>query len=130
MDEMLRKNRRGIGEYGWRQRPGFERQHWCAEIKIWAERQAGELLQEMQRHRPQDGRPSRKASDDSTHLPTLDELGISRDQSSRFQTIARLPEPEFEARLAAGRGQGSGHASTPAATSAATGLPAHLPSSG
>ena len=63
-------------------------QNWCAEIKIRAERRAGELLQEMDRHRPEDGRPTGKVSDAAIHTPTLEDLGLSRDQSSHYQTMA------------------------------------------
>ncbi len=67
----------------------------CAEIKIRAERRAGELLQETDKNRG--GRPTK------THHamlqvsgPTLIELGVTRMQSSRWQTIANIPERIFE----------------------------------
>ena len=40
------------------------------------------------------GRPPKNPSDDTTDLrgaPTLTELGISRDQSSRWQQVAEVP---------------------------------------
>ncbi|MGD2111665.1 MAG: MT-A70 family methyltransferase, partial [Phycisphaerae bacterium] len=73
----------------------LEMQNDCAEIKIRAERRAGELLQEM--HKNGGGRPTKTRN---TMLqvsgPTLLELGVTRMQSSRWQTIAAIPERAFE----------------------------------
>lgn len=41
------------------------------------------------------GRPNKTSSD-----PTLSDLGISRDQSSKWQKLAEIPKEEFEAMLA------------------------------
>jgi hypothetical protein len=77
----------------------LEMQNWCAEIKIRAERRAGELLQELDKHKG--GRPPENPSHDQRGFPsTLDDLGISYDQSSRYQTIASLPVVEFETHVA------------------------------
>ena len=39
-------------------------------------------------------------SDGTTSEPkTLPELGITRDQSSKWQQLADIPEPEFEAEV-------------------------------
>lgn len=53
---------------------------WATEIKVRAERRAGEMLSSMPKL---SGRP-KKASHDTT----LSDLGISRDQSSRWQKLA------------------------------------------
>ena len=73
----------------------LEMQNNCAEIKIRAERRAGELLQEIDKSRG--GRPT-KTSNMMLQVsgPTLMELGVSRMQSSRWQTIANIPERIFE----------------------------------
>lgn len=78
---------------------------WAAEIKIRAERRCGQLLREMastgQRHNgknPQTLRHSR-ASERSTPVETLTEIGVSRQQSSDWQQLANVSEPEFERRL-------------------------------
>jgi hypothetical protein len=44
------------------------------------------------------GRPPQKASHDTTlSVPTFTDLNISRDQSSRWQKLASMPEEHFEA---------------------------------
>jgi len=40
------------------------------------------------------------SSRDDISLKKLTDLGISRDQSSDWQKLAAIPEPEFEQRLA------------------------------
>jgi len=64
-------------------------QNQAAEIRILSERRAGQLLVEMhqtgQRQGKERGRPKKVSS--STTLPTL---GITRDQSSKWQRLARM----------------------------------------
>ena len=78
-----------------------EMQNKCAEIKIRAERRAGELLKEGQEKgeilTQDSGRPQ-KVLHDAIHNnqpKTLRELGIEPTQSHRFQTLADMPEEEF-----------------------------------
>ncbi len=72
-------------------------QNQCAEIKVRAERRAGELLKAKEKHR---GFPDIVQSHDVTPPPKLEEIGISRKQSSRWQAIADIPEPVFEEHIA------------------------------
>ena len=60
------------------------------EIKLRAERRAGELLKETAR-KPEEGRPV-----EVSNGTTLTDMGISRDQSSKWQKIASIPEEKFE----------------------------------
>jgi hypothetical protein len=68
-------------------------QNQAAEIRILSERRAGQLLVEMtetgQRQAKQNGRP-RKVSSTTRHPTTLPKLGITHDQSSKWQRMARL----------------------------------------
>ena len=75
---------------------------WATEIKVRAERRTGELLDEMARNgqRKTDGRPRNKRSSREDRIPELKDLGISKNQSSTWQQLATIPEPEFERRLA------------------------------
>ena len=76
-----------------KQRYGLEAQNTAGRIKLDAERKLGDVLADMkrtgQRH---DG--SRLESHDVT--PTLDDLGVSRKQSSRWQQVAKIPEPVLD----------------------------------
>jgi hypothetical protein len=76
-----------------------------AAIRIRAERRLGELLKEMaergERHSGASkiAGPGRGKAIDDVHgfsLPTLSDLGISPDESSRCQRLADIPEEEFE----------------------------------
>ena len=58
----------------------------AAEIKIRAERRAGELLADMDRHKSADGRP--KKGETKEPLSTLSDLNITKKQSSQWQAIA------------------------------------------
>lgn len=76
---------------------------WATEIKIRAERKCGQILAEMKANgeratRGGDGTNQHGGNvvsrDNSS--PTLPSLGISRDQSSRWQKLADMPEEHFE----------------------------------
>ncbi len=76
----------------------------AAEIRIRAERRMGEMLAESKLQKG--GRPAKKTGRDErpvSKTPTLAEVGISKDLSSRAQKLAAVPEAEFEAELAAKR---------------------------
>ncbi|WP_233867251.1 hypothetical protein [Paraburkholderia adhaesiva] len=86
-----------------RQAQNFEAERKATEIRIRAERQAGELLHRMARATPSGNNQHVRKEDvsrDVTHPPRLDELGISRNQSSRWQQLADVPDETFEAVLA------------------------------
>ena len=76
-------------------------QNQCAEIKIRAERRAGELLKDTVRH--QGGNP--QLSDDATVGKTLPE-SISRDQSSRWQEVASVSEEKLDKHIEQVKAQG------------------------
>jgi hypothetical protein len=72
----------------------------AGEIRLRAERRAGQLLKEIEKAKA--GRPPDNPSDDARDYrgaPTLKERGISYDQSSRWQKLADVPEEQFEAGL-------------------------------
>lgn len=84
----------------------------AAEIRIRAERRLGELLAQQKAGgglakgvrmggRAADG--SAVVVDDRRETPTLGDVGISKDLSSRAQKLAAVPHDEFEAELAAKR---------------------------
>ena len=76
----------------------FELQNRAATIRLLAERRAGQLLLDMAKNpgtrgegRPRrDGSRVRRSSRTTAYPPRLDDLGISRDQSSKWQRLAKL----------------------------------------
>lgn len=81
----------------------------ATKIKIRAERRAGQMLREaaekgMRATPAGNVNPSnKKVSPQSTPSPaTLGEIGISRNESSRWQKVASIPEMKFEEQLEAG----------------------------
>jgi phage N-6-adenine-methyltransferase len=85
-----------------RQAKDTELVEWATEIKVRAERRAGELLREMAEHgeRAGDGKPSRGAT---VSAPTVAALGLNRSQVSRWQKLAAVPEDQFERAVAAAK---------------------------
>lgn len=82
---------------------------WATEIKVRAERRAGQMLADSKingaRH---DGKSHLKTgpeSHDTTPGPTLESIGVSRDQSSRWQRLAAIPEKQFEEAVATAKGK-------------------------
>jgi hypothetical protein len=90
----------------------FELQNQAAEIRIRAERRAGQLLLEMEKNpgtrgegRPRkDGTKSRQSSRATAYPPKLEDIGVSKDQSSKWQRLALLvDEGKFERALVQAR---------------------------
>lgn len=71
----------------------------CAEIRLRAERRAGEMLRDRDPHPP--GPTNQDRSHDETYPPKLDDLGVSKNQSHRWQKLAAVPEESFETYLQA-----------------------------
>ncbi len=106
LDDIL--NIRDIAEaarvYAQAAKLGLENQNEAAEVKIRAERKAGEMLAQMPKAVGTDY-GGKQYADSNTMLPsnpppTLSDLGIERMQSSRWQQIASLPEEVFEEHVA------------------------------
>lgn len=71
----------------------------CAEIRLRAERKAGQLIKEMPKDKG--GQPSKKNPSLATRgSKTLEEYGVSYDQSSQWQKLATIEDKFFEAELA------------------------------
>lgn len=72
----------------------FQMQNRCAEIKVRAERKAGRMLLAQDKNRG-----AASPTEEREDTPRLGEMGISYSQSSRWQSIAEIPDPIFEQRL-------------------------------
>lgn len=91
-------------------RAGFARevQNRSAILGLRIDRRLGELLQTIERRRRGEHRREtpEETSHDGTFCPTLKDLGVTRSQSSRWQTLAGVPEALFEAWVARRTGEG------------------------
>lgn len=78
-----------------RQAKDSELIQYATEIKVRAERRCGELLATTEKNTG--GRPSDNRSNDATSFaPTLADMGLTRDESSRYQQLAAMPAEHFE----------------------------------
>ncbi|WP_396179936.1 hypothetical protein [Flavobacterium sp.] len=85
-----------------RQAKDSELIQYATEIKVRAERRCGELLATTEKNRGAAGVGSNQhqvRSHDST-APTLAEMGLTRDESSRYQQLAAMPDEHFETAVA------------------------------
>jgi len=95
----IRDQAEALRQYAKQSRLSLNMQNRCAEIRIRAERRAGDMLKDMEKH-PPGPIPVRDRLHDATDLPPrLEDLGISKSQSSRWQLIASIPEQDFEERV-------------------------------
>ena len=86
-----------------RQAKDSEAERRCCEIRLRAERRAGELLREREMAKGGQATPRGPRG-----VETLAELGISYDQSAQWQKVAAMAAPEFEAAMVPARGVRSG----------------------
>lgn len=98
----IRDKAEALRHYAKQAGESLDNQNKIAEIKIRAERRAGQLLDEMPK--ATGGQPYQKSTPDTMSgvdpAPTLIDLGISHKQSSRWQSIATIPESIFEQTIA------------------------------
>ena len=86
---------------------------WASEIKVRAERKAGELLVQMPKNRGAAGNPGGQGvpfHDGSAQ--TLAEIGVTPKQSMQWQQLASVPETQFEQAVAEVKSQGDGLSTT------------------
>jgi len=77
---------------------------WATEIKVRAERRAGQMLAEMPKATGAKGvGPIAVPSCDRNQPPTLAEIGITKNDSSRWQKLAAVSDEQFEAAVAAAK---------------------------
>lgn len=78
---------------------------WATEIKVRAERKAGQMLAEMDKNTGAMGSGSNQHEVRSLDVtaPKLADLGISKNQSSRWQKLAAVPEDQFEQAITAAK---------------------------
>ena len=92
---------------------------WATEIKVRAERRAGQLLAEMPKLNGARGVGKKVDSHDVSPLAAL---GVSHSQSSRWQKLAAVPDDKFEQAVAAAK-EVAGEVTTAAMLRVAGGAP-------
>ena len=104
----IRDKARAIEVYA-RQARNMDAERKASEIRLRAERRAGQLLREMKQsgERHDEKGSNRKVSDGATPKPTLADLGITRDQSSQWQELATVPDEDFEREVTNANGKPS-----------------------
>jgi hypothetical protein len=113
--------------------------HHATEIRLRAERRAGELLKDMDKNKGAvAGKTGRKARPLLDMAPKLSDLNISKSQSSKWQKLAGIPDGDFEqvvasaqhkASAAVDRAQQSKPKSKKSTAEAAADVPASEPES-
>src|SRR5262249_6390240 len=91
----------------------------AAEIKLRAERRLGELLASTPLQTGGDAARARSPDATEQRAQRLRDLGISKSQSSRWQTLASVPEPIFDDYIADAREKGRRDGSTELTTAGA-----------
>lgn len=84
-----------------RQAKDTELVQWATEIKVRAERRAGQMLAEMPKN-PGELRNSSR-SHDVTATKKLSDIGITKNESSRWQKLAAVSDDQFEHAVAAAK---------------------------
>ena len=89
-----------------RQAKDTEMIQWATEIKVRAERRCGELLRgnvATASERGQQGAKARwdgKSDEPTSHAASLSDMGLTKDQSSRYQSLASMSDDHFETAVA------------------------------
>lgn len=103
----IRDQAEALRQYARQQKLSLEMQNRCAEIKIRAERRAGEILVGIEKNPGgKNEHESYLSHDGRGKIPKLSDLGINRNQSSRWQSIASIPQKDFDERVEEIKGKG------------------------
>lgn len=91
--------------YAKQARLGLEAQNYATEIKLRAERKAGQILKDIPKNEGTKGQLVGPGVIGGYRVlppidaPTLEDIGVTKMQSSRWQAIASIPEADFEAQI-------------------------------
>jgi hypothetical protein len=83
-----------------RQAKDTELIQYATEIKVRAERRCGEMLARTERAPGAKGVGTSAVERYDTTPPTLSDMGLTRDESSRYQQLAAMPDAHFETAVA------------------------------
>lgn len=88
------------GVWARRAKLGTEQINLAVAARLWAERRAGELLRDTVQH------GGDRRSESRSQASTLNDLGISKSESSRMQHLASIPAEQFQAAVEQASEQG------------------------
>lgn len=77
----------------------------CGYVRLLAEKQMGEYLRQAPKNEGAKG-VGKSAVPIGNRTPTLEEIGVTKNESSRAQRLAVMPEEEFQRRIEAGKAAG------------------------
>ena len=102
MDEVkdIRDKAEAMAAYA-RQAKDNELIQYATEIKVRAERRCGELLARTEKNKGATVRGGMAVERHDRHTPTLADMGLTKDESSRYQQLAAMPAERFAAAVAA-----------------------------
>ena len=86
-----------------RQAQDKELLQWATEIKVRAERRAGEMMRDMEKNTGNKGQFTGSTIVVPPAPPTLAEMGISKNESSRWQKLAAVSDEKFEEAVSAAK---------------------------
>ena len=86
-----------------RQAQDKELLQWATEIKVRAERRAGEMMRDMEKNTGNKGQFTGSTIVVPPAPPTLADMGISKNESSRWQKLAAVSNEKFEEAVAAAK---------------------------
>jgi N6-adenosine-specific RNA methylase IME4 len=84
------------GVWAKRAKLGLEAQNYAAEIKLRAERKAGELLGKLERGKPPGKAVPSNVGRNSDYRTALTDASATRQDASRWQQVAAIPTKKFE----------------------------------
>lgn len=83
-----------------RQAKDTEMIQWATEIKVRAERKAGELLSQVPRQQHSGRRPNNSNDDQTNYQRALAEAGLTQSAAYQYERLAAMPAEHFETAVA------------------------------
>jgi hypothetical protein len=87
---------RAVEVWAQRAKLGTDQVNRAAAAKLWAERRAGELLRDATETGARQRRGGDRRSESKSQAATLNRLGVTKHESSRWQKLAAVPAADFQ----------------------------------
>lgn len=83
-----------------RQAKDTEMIQWATEIKVRAERKAGELLSQVPRQQHSGRKPANSSDDQTNYQKALSDAGLTQSAAYQYERLAAMPAEHFETAVA------------------------------